>query len=52
MTTGLKEAILQFFPWESLARAWQGSDAGQRGREAMPGRNVARQALGKPVLIG
>ena len=25
---------------------------GRRGREAMPGRNVARQALGEPVLTG
>ena len=29
VTTGLKEAILEFFPRNPLARAWQGSDAGQ-----------------------
>ena len=29
MTTGLKEAILEFFSWNPLARARQGSDAGQ-----------------------
>ena len=31
MTTGLKEAILEFFPGNPLAQARQGSDAGQAG---------------------